>query len=250
MPVPEWFEDEEFWTATYPFMFPDDRLALGEEQSEKLLKLSGVAGGAALDLGCGPGRHAVALARRGFEVTAVDRTRFLLDKARTRAREAGVEVEFVEQDMRRFRRPRAFDLALSMFTAFGYFDDPAEDLQVLQNVQASLRPGGRLVIDVVGKEWLAARFRLTDSTPGPDGSLLIDRREVVDDWSRIRNEWILIRDGRARSFRAQLRIYSGQELRQLLERAGFSGVRLYGDLDGNPYGREAVRLVALGARAD
>jgi hypothetical protein len=40
--MPAWFEDEEFWTATYPFMFTDDRLALGEEQAEKLLKLSGV----------------------------------------------------------------------------------------------------------------------------------------------------------------------------------------------------------------
>jgi hypothetical protein len=38
--MPEWFEDEEFWTATYPFMFPDERLALGEEQVEKLLRLA------------------------------------------------------------------------------------------------------------------------------------------------------------------------------------------------------------------
>src|SRR5262249_25383575 len=157
-----------------------------------------------LDLGCGPGRHAVALARRGFAVTAVDRTGFLLDKARTRAREAGVEVEFVQEDMRRFRRPAAFDLAVSMFTAFGYFEDNADHLQVPGNVGESLRPGGGFVIDVAGKEWLAAHFRPTDSTPGPDGSLMVDRREVVEDWTRVENEWIVIRDGRARSFRARL----------------------------------------------
>jgi SAM-dependent methyltransferase len=240
----EWFEDEGFWRATYPFMFPDERLALGDEQVEKVLKLAGAAPASALDLGCGPGRHAVPLAGRGVRVTAVDRTSFLLDKARARAREAGVAVEFVEEDMRRFVRPGAFDLVLSVFTSFGYFADDDNAL-VLRNVAASLAPGGGFVIDVLSKEWLAGHYQPTRSTAHPDGVRLVERTEIVADWTRARTEWIVIQDGTARSWWFDVRIYSGQELRDLLYRAGFAAVTLYGDLDGNPYGLGATRLVAL-----
>ena len=97
-----------------------------------------------LDLCCGPGRFSIELAKRGFRVTGVDRTRFLLGKAKSREKKAGVKVEWVESDMRDFVRPGAFDLALSMFTSFGYFDDKADDLRVLRQVCESLKPGGEI----------------------------------------------------------------------------------------------------------
>jgi 2-polyprenyl-3-methyl-5-hydroxy-6-metoxy-1,4-benzoquinol methylase len=75
----EWFADESIWKDLYPFTFPESAFAVGDEQVEKILRLTGVGGGKVLDLCCGPGRHSVALAKRGFAVTAVDRTRFLLD---------------------------------------------------------------------------------------------------------------------------------------------------------------------------
>ena len=247
----EWFEDESLWREIYPVLFPEERVRVGEEEVSKALKLAGLpeaTDAAALDLCCGPGRHALPLARRGLRVTAVDRTRFLLDRARERARLAGLSVEFVEADMREFQRPTAFDLALSLFTSFGYFAAREEDLQVLRNVRASLRPRGVFVMDMAGKEWLARHFEPTRSRTLEDGSLFIDRCRVVDDWTRVENEWILIRDGRARTFRLGLSIYSGQELRDRLLEAGFARVDLYGNLDGAPYDREASRLIAV-ARA-
>ena len=249
----EWFEDESLWTELYPVMFPEERIRLGEDEVAKVLALAGPAepqGRAALDLCCGPGRHAVALARRGLRVTGVDRTRFLLDRARDRARLAGVAVEFVEADMRDFRRPAAFDLAISLFTSFGYFADRADDVTVLRNVRESLRTHGALVIDVVGKEWLARHFQPTRTTDFADGAVLVDRCRVVEDWTRVENEWILVRDGRARTFRLRLNVYSGQELRERLLQAGFARVDLYGNLDGAPYDREASRLVAVARAAD
>ena len=71
-----------------------------------MIALSGVEGGDALDLGCGPGRHAVALAKRGFRVTAVDLSAFHLGKARARAADASVAIDFVEGDMRAARASR------------------------------------------------------------------------------------------------------------------------------------------------
>jgi SAM-dependent methyltransferase len=244
----EWFDDDGFWRALYPFMFPEQRFAGTPEEIGKVLALANPGGMAALDLCCGPGRCAVALAQAGYSVTGVDRTAFLLAKARARARAAQVRIEWVRTDMRDFVRAAAFDFALSMFTSFGYFDDKQEDLQVLRNILTSLRPGGVLLIDVMGKERLAKILLSTTSDTLPDGSTLVQRHEIFDDWTRVRNEWILIRKGKVRSFKFHHTIYSGQELRDRLEQVGFADVKLYGGLDGAPYGSSATRLIAVGRK--
>ena len=235
--MPDWFADESFWAEIYPFEFPPPVVDAGVAQVDKAIALGGVRGGDALDLGCGPGRHAIPLARRGFQVTAVDLSPFHLTKARERAEVAQVAVEFVRAD--------AFDLAVSLFTSFGYFEDPADDLRVLRHVHQSLRPGGVLVMDVASKERLARVLHPTLSQRAVDGALLVQRHQIVEDWSRVRNEWTVVRDGRARTFEFLLRIYSGQELKTLLGAAGFATVTLYGSLDGRPYDLEAERLVAV-----
>ena len=244
----EWFDDDSFWRETYPFMFPDQRFAETPEQVEQALELIGPEGKIALDLCCGPGRCSVALAQRGFAVTGVDRTKFLLDKARARARAAKVKVEWIQQDMRDFVRPDSYDIVLSMFTSFGYFDKKWEDIAVLQNIFASLRSGGACLIDVKGKEGLARIFQPTSSETLPDGTQLVQRREIFDDWTRVRNEWILIRKGRSKSFRFHHTVYSGQELRDRLESVGFHDVRLYGSLAGEEYGPRSDRLIAVGRK--
>lgn len=241
----EWFDDEAFWRELYPFMFPTKRFTDTPDQIRKVLLLTKPAGKTALDLCCGPGRCAMALAKEGFRVTGVDKTTFLLGKARAKARAAKAKIEWVQSDMRDFVRPGAYDLALSMFTSFGYFADKRQDLHVLRNVFTSLRPSGVFLLDVMGKERLAKILLATSSEVLPDGTLLVERREIFDDWTRIRCEWILLRKGRARTHRFHHTIYSGQELRDRLEQAGFSEVRLYGDLDGAPYGPNAQRLIAV-----
>lgn len=246
--MPEWFEDGSFWATLYPVMFPPERFQLAGHQVDQIVALSGVGSGAVLDLCCGPGRHSVEFARRGFVVTGVDRTPFLLAEAKAQAADPDFEIEWVEEDMRRFVRPGAFDLAVNLFTSFGYFDDKNEDLRVLRNVHESLRPGGTFVIDVIGKECLARVFRPMIASDGPDGRILVQRHEIFDDWSRIRNEWILVDGDRVHRFAFHHTVYSAQELKDLLAEAGFSALTVYGDLDGSPYGPEAQRLVAVARR--
>ena len=127
----EWFDNESFWRELYPFMFSEERFADADEQMTKVLALTKPAGKSVLDLCCGPGRCTIALAKKGFSVTGVDRTKFLLDKARAKAGAAHVKIEWVRKDMRDFVRPDSFALVLSMFTSFGYFDDKREDIIVL-----------------------------------------------------------------------------------------------------------------------
>ena len=102
---------------------------------------------------------------------------------------------------------------------------------------------------MAGKEQLCRDFQPTISTKYPDGSVLVQRHEVVEDWSRIKNEWILVQDGRSLSFEFHTRIYSGQELRDILGQAGFAHVQLFGGLDGRPYAADVERLVAVARKA-
>jgi SAM-dependent methyltransferase len=168
-----------------------------------------------LDLCCGPGRHTGALAKRGVAVTAVDRTRFIIN----------------------------------LFTSFGYFEDQADDFRVLELVRENLRPSGVFVLEMVSKERLAREFQATTSRELPNGDVLFERHEIVDDWTRVRNRWTLTRAGDTRTFEFTHRIYSGQEMKDLLTKAGLAGARVYGDLDGNSYGFDAQRLITVARRS-
>jgi len=245
----EWFENETFWEDLYPFVFPPERLDAAAEEIDNVLDLVAIEGGRVLDLCCGPGRHSVALARRGFDVTGVDRSAFLLHRARERAAENDVEVEWVEADMRRFSRPDSFDLVISLYTSFGYFENRDNDNHVLEGIYQNLAPGGVVVFDLMGKERLARIFQPTSSREGPDGALLVERHKIVDDWTRAREEWILIKEESAKTFKFLLNLYCGHDIREMLERAGFTHIYLHGDLTGSPYDTDATRLVAV-ARKD
>lgn len=243
-PAP-WYADETFWSTSFPFLFPQEAFERASEEISRITHLTGCGGGRVLDLACGPGRHAVPLAERGFQVTAVDRSAFLLERAREYAGDHGVGIEWVEEDMREFRRSEVFDLAISLFTSFGFFDDAAENERVLANVYASLRPGCHFVIDVLGKEVIARRFQPVAVSESPEAGLMVQRSKVIDDWRRIANEWSFVREGVIHSVEFCVWVYSGKELADMLAGVGFTHVGLFGGLDGSPYGTEARRLVAL-----
>jgi len=238
----QWFENEVFWSTFYPYMFGERKTAAAPGEVERVLALSGVANGRVLDLCCGPARHSLILAQKGFEVTGVDRSPFLLSKAREVT--AGAGVELVEADMRDFVRPGAFDLALSLFTSFGYLATREEDLAVLRNVRASLKPGGVFVMDVMSKEYVISQGCATSWEQWPTGEIHVHHYDVFPGWGRLREQWLLIEGERARRFEFEHNVYSGQELAALLARAGFADVRIFGSLDGTPYDAAATRLVA------
>ena len=244
----EWFADDDFWQTLYPFLFSDDTFAKGESEAEQVLDLVEFSGTSVLDLCCGPGRHSVPLAKRGLQVTGVDLSSFLLDLARSHARREGVEIEWIRDDMRHFYRETAYDLIMNLYTSFGYFEKEDEDILVLKNVHRSLTPGGTCVLELVSKEWIAGNISEAIVHDLSDGAILVERPKVVDDWTRITNQWIYIRDERAKIFKFSHTIYSGEELRDRMQKAGFSSVDLFGSLGGDEFGPEAQRLVIVGRK--
>lgn len=243
-----WYEDDHWWASTEEILFDSDRVAASSDQVDLLLELTPLQPRArVLDLCCGIGRHSIELARRGFTVTGVDRTERYLERARNAAADAKVQVEWVLEDMRRYRRAGEFDLIINMFTSFGYFDDPEEDILVAQNMLASLKPGGRLVMETMGKEVLARIF-LSRNWEYPDNNrdtIVLQEREVVGAWERMSNHWIILKDGRIEELTFDHRLFSAVELINLLKSAGFSDAAGYGSLDGCPYDHTAKRLVVV-----
>jgi SAM-dependent methyltransferase len=240
-----WYEDEAFWHTFASSLFSPERWAGTAAEVDQILALLELHPPASvLDLPCGPGRHAIELARRGSDVTGVDRSAEYLAAARDRAGSTDTALELVQDDMRCFARDGAFDAGLNLFTSFGYFDDPREDRQVLANFRRSLRPGGKLLMELRGKETLARDFRVRDWYE-KDGVMHLEERQILDDWRRIRSRWIQIDATGRREFTLVLRLYSAAELSEMLVACGFGGVRIFGDLAGAPYDHAARRLVVV-----
>ena len=178
-------------------------------------------------------------------MTGVDRSGFLLDRAQQHAAAAGVSVEWVQEDMRTFVRPNTFDLACNLFTSFGYFEDGRDDLTVLENLHRSLKGNGVLILEMLGKERLARVWQSAMCFDLPDGSVMVQRPQVRQDWSRVRTEWILLKDGQSKTAIFEHWIYSGRELKERLLSSGFRHVQLFGNTQGAPYDMDAQRLVAM-----
>ena len=244
-----WHEDETFWKETLPVLFPDSRIQEAKQEIEQLLALAGIpAGAAVLDLCCGVGRHALELARRGYRITGVDRTQAYLDMAAAAAGPESLSIELVREDMREFRRDESYEAVINLFTSFGYFEDPRDDQRVVDNIYASLRPGGVLVMQLMSKEVLARIFRPRDWYE-QDGLLVLEERKVRQSWSWIESRWTLISEGRRVDLDLSHRLYAASELTLLLRDRGFRAAAAYGDFDGSPYNERANRLVIVARKA-
>ncbi len=242
----EWFENESFWEDFYPVLFPDELFEQAQEEMEKILDLIDHPVHSVLDLCCGPGRFAGLFAREGYQVTGVDKSPYLLDIAKREYSDTG-NIEWVISDMREFVRQESYDLILNLYTSFGYFKDPTEDLLVLKNMAQSLRSGGSFVIEVMGKEVLAKDFEEITASKTEDG-LFIQTHEILENWNRIISEWTLIRGENVRTFAFEHSLYGASDLIRLCEMAGFTEIQAFGDFDGSPYDHNATLLIITGKK--
>ncbi|GAA1539234.1 class I SAM-dependent methyltransferase [Actinomadura kijaniata] len=198
-----------------------------------------------LDLGCGYGRIANHLAGRGCRVTGLDVVPALLDRARRDAREQGLDVAYVEGDMRNLEWTGRFDRVVCWFTTFGYFDDEG-NRRVLREVARALRPGGRLLLETMNRDWLLGRFQHA-SVVERDGDRIVDRHRWEPLTGRLVTERTLIRDGRVKELEYFLRLFPFTELRDWLLEAGFTAVDGL-DEGGDPLTLESSRMIVVATR--
>jgi SAM-dependent methyltransferase len=149
-----------------------------------------------LDLACGHGRLANRPAARGCQVTGLDASPPFLDHARCDAAARGVDVDYLEGDMRRLPWTARFDRVVNWFTAFGYFDD-AGNRQVLTEVARCLKPGGRFALELQHRDWIVGALQPAVVVERDD-DLLIDRNRFEPLTGRIVSQRTIVRGGRVR----------------------------------------------------
>ena len=193
-------------------------------------------GTAILDIGCGTGRHSVALAQRGYRVTGVDLSSGMLELAAKRAAAAAVEVEWVQSNAVEFARPDAFDTVLCLcegaICLLTDEDDPLErDMVILRNMATSLRPGGRLMLNVLS----ATRpLRSTSDEAIREGRFdpltLTEASDVSE-----------LLPGEPVTHRLRERSYTAPEIQRMVQMAGLSVQGVYGGTAGN-WGLRPIEL--------
>lgn len=124
-----------------------DRTAGEVERALKILKPRGDE--RILDLACGSGRHALELRRRGFSVVGVDISPELIEIARGEAAVEGLEIEFVEADLRKLEYEDEFDLVLNLNDgAIGYLENDEENHRIFEVIARALRGDGRNLVQL------------------------------------------------------------------------------------------------------
>ncbi len=250
-PTPPWYELAfgELYPAIYSHR--DDASArreilalartLGLEHGEG----AGQGGLRVLDVCCGDGRHAVALAALGLEVWGVDLSARLLARARRRRALRG---RLAQADIRALPfASGAFDLAVNLFTSFGYFEEDAENDRALREMARVVRPGGRLALDHMNRETALRRLRPRDEIRR-DGLRILQTREAREGRILKRIEVFHEETGKVSRIVENVRLYTPAEMQAMFERAGFETPRLYGAYDGAPLAPESERMIAVGVR--
>jgi SAM-dependent methyltransferase len=235
------FDDDYLYF--YEELLTPERTAAEVDLVWKLLELE--PGLALLDLACGHGRIANALAERGVRVTGLDATPLFLELARADAVERGVEVDYVEGDMRSIPWPGRFDRVLNWFTSFGYFGDD-ENRAVLAEAHKALKSGGLLAVEVNHRDALLPRYQ--DETVLEKGDdRMIDRHRLDLQTSRSHDERTIVRGGKQRAFEFSVRMLTAAELRDWMLAAGFREAYAFGE-DGEPLTLEHRRMTVVGRK--
>jgi SAM-dependent methyltransferase len=198
-----------------------------------------------LDLPCGQGRHAIELARRGYDVTGVDLSPFMLKVAEERAQSEGVRVRWLSGDMRQPIAGERFDVVLNLFTSLGYFADEADDRKVIGAAAVMLGPGGRFVLEVINGERVMAHFQEREwFTVGQ--AAVVERRSLDPAARRMVVERTVNTPNESEVSVHAIRLYSGRDVDAMLRAAGFHRVDIYGDWSGEPLTPESLRVLAIG----
>jgi SAM-dependent methyltransferase len=198
--------------------------------------------GRVLDAPCGGGRHSLALAARGYRMTAIDISPQFLQAARAAANQKNVSIDWHQGDMRELPWQREFDGAFCFGNSFGYFDDEG-NAAYLRAVAASLKEGGRFLLDYPAMaETLIFTFQ--ERSWYEFGTLLFLRAGRYDHVSgRIYVDYTYHQGGRIEKMQITQRVYTYREVVRLLEQAGFRDPETYASPAGEPYKFGAKRLL-------
>ena len=194
-----------------------------------------------LDLACGKGRHAVAFAEAGLDVTGLDLSRNSIESAKVYEHD---RLHFYIHDMRHAFRSNYYQVVCNLFTSFGYFLTHHEHVQVARNMAMSLKSGGILILDFVNRA--AARRNIEGLVHEQiiKGDIQFDIHRSYTD-ARFEKEIVVTENGLTSQFKESLASFTLDEMKALFIPAGLTLNRVYGDYQLSEYDAESSPRMIL-----
>ena len=198
-----------------------------------------------LDVGCGTGRHAVELARRGYRVTGVDLSSGMLAEAARAAEAAAVEVEYIHADAAEFDAGKTFDAAICLceggFSLLGAADDPIErDLTILKNISRHLEKGRGFILTTLSALRKIRKYSADDIAAGHFDPIHAIEYLTMEYYEEGIKKEIMLRE----------KGFLGSELKLLFGMSGFEVRNIYGGTAGNwghrPPNPDEYELMVIG----
>ncbi len=203
-----------------------------------------------LDAPCGAGRHCFELARRGFYVFGLDISIYLLDIAKQRKKVSQGNNNTFPRFIRGLLqhspfRSDTFDFVICMFSSFGYGETEEDNLIVLKEYLRVLKPGGKVLIDVMNRHFIIPR--LNPIYESVQSGLRVREERTITDQNRRLHNLITVTDknGDKRSYIYRPWLFNGWELSWLASRAGLKVENVYGNFQGDLYKSDSERAMLV-----
>jgi D-alanine-D-alanine ligase len=198
-----------------------------------------------LDLACGQGRHSLELGRRGFKnVYGLDRSHYLINKARQTNLQERLGVNFKEGDARKLPyNEDTFNVVMILGNSFGYFESIDDDIRILREVMRVLRPNGRFLLDVADGNYLRDNFNPRSWEWIDKNHFVCRERSLAGDGVRLISREVISNTKKGvivDQFYAE-RLYDQDSLTEILRSAGFKNVTVHTN-----YQTESLRNQDLG----
>ena len=207
-----------------------------------------------LDLCCGQGRHSIELAKTGLDVTGIDLSTEMLAIASTSADEANVRLALRQADMRHLPDDleNQFDAVINMFSSFGYLESEQDDQQVLHQISKALKPGGKLLMDLLNREWVIINNEEYDWHQHEDGRIVLEHRQLDLQTSTNHLTYTeILPDGTRRQLSdLHMRLYTLTELTKMLAAAGLTLKRVYGGFQAEDYTVNTRRMILIASKSE
>jgi ubiquinone/menaquinone biosynthesis C-methylase UbiE len=243
----QWFQ--EAFDAPYLEVYAHRNQEEADQATACLLEPLGLSNLQVLDLACGAGRWLRPLSQAGARAVGVDLSLPLLERAAEMRRETQLRFDLLRCDMLHIPlRSNSCDLVLSMFTSFGYFEEPEQDIAVLREAHRVLRPGGQLFLDVFNAH--RVRRNLVPETQRRAGRFAVQESRRIDEKRGLVIKQIELRAAeQTYRYREQVRLWESRPLQQALRDNGYRILAEYGNYDASPFSEAASPRLILHAEA-
>jgi ubiquinone/menaquinone biosynthesis C-methylase UbiE len=239
----EWFKDW-FNTPEYLNVYQHRNESDAEEHLKLILNNIDIHTKAKiLDMACGAGRHAIILARKNFDETAIDLSGNLLSIAKDSALKENLKINFVQSDIRKFQTVEKFNLVLNLFTSFGYFETDEENFSILKKAYDLLEVRGYFVLDFFNSQFLKKNL-VAFSEETLDEVEIHQYRKIKD--NRITKKIVITKNGNLTQFEESVRMFTKDELVSAIQKIGFDIYKTFGDFLGNEFEQfSSPRLIMI-----